>query len=271
MGRVATGLLRPKHPVLGMDFAGIVDAIGEGVTRFAVGDRVFGLAPGGVGAHAEYLCVPEGRSIARLPDRVRFTEAVVGEGIWYAKTYLDAFALGEGHRLLVYGASGAIGTAAVQLAKARGAAVTAVVDTRHVELARSLGADRVVDYTREDFTRADDDLDFVLDAVGKTHFPEARRLLKPEGVYSASDFGPNSQNLLWWLLSPLMRTRRFIFPLPKAPRAAVETAAALLDTDEFRAVVDRVLPLEAIVDAYRYVEQGQKTGIVVVEVAPEGP
>lgn len=269
VGRVATGLFRPKHAVLGMDFAGFVDAIGEGVTRFAVGERVFGLAPGGVGAHADYLNVPVDGSIAELPNRVRFTEAVVCEGVWYAKTYLDAFALGAGHRLMVYGASGAIGIAAVQLAKARGAEVTAVVDTRRVELAWSLGADRVVDYTAEDYTRVDDSLDFVLDAVGKADFGEARKLLRPEGVFSASDFGPRNQNLVLWLRSPFMRSRRFIFPLPKGARAAVETAAARLESGELRAVVDRVLPLEEIVEAYRYVETGQKTGIVVIEVAPE--
>ncbi len=212
---------------------------------------------------------PRKASIAPLAGNVRFTEAVVCEGVWYAKTYLDAFALGRGHRLMVYGASGAIGSAAVQLAKARGAEVTAVVDTKHVELAWSLGADRVVDYTAEDYTRVDDGLDFVLDAVGKAEFGEARKLLRPEGIFSATDFGPRNQNLLLWLRSPLMRSRRFIFPLPKAPRAAVETAAARLESGELRAVVDRVLPLEEIVDAYRYVETGQKTGIVVIEVAPE--
>jgi NADPH:quinone reductase-like Zn-dependent oxidoreductase len=267
--RLGTGLLRPKHPVLGLDFAGVVDAVGEDVRRFAPGDRVFGLAPGGVGAHAEYLCVLADRAIALLPEGGAFAEAVVCEGVWYAKTYMDAFGLGPDHRILVYGASGAIGTAAVQLAKARGAQVTAVVDTRHVALARSLGADRVVDYTTEDYTRADDGLDFVLDAVGKAEFQRARTLLKPEGVFSATDFGPRNQNLWHLLRSPLMRHRRFVFPLPKDPRAAVETAAALLASGELRAVVDRVLPLDEIVAAYRYVETGQKTGIVVIEVAPE--
>jgi len=269
IARLGTGLVRPRRPVLGMDFAGVVDELGAGVTGFVRGDRVFGLAPGGVGAHAESLCVPADGAIARVPARVRLAEAVVGEGVWYAKTYVDAFGLRPGHRILVYGASGAIGTAAVQLAKARGALVTAVVDTKHVDLARSLGSDRVVDYTAEDYTLVDDDLDFVLDAVGKTDYYQARRLLKPEGVYSASDFGPRGQYFWLWLRSPWMRTRRFVFPLPKRPQAAIETAAALLESGDLRAVVDRTYPLEAIVDAYRYVETGRKTGIVVVEVARE--
>jgi NADPH:quinone reductase-like Zn-dependent oxidoreductase len=267
--RVFTGMFRPKHPVFGLDFAGVVDELGEGVAEFAPGDRVFGIAPGGFGGHAECLCMRADGSIAPLPERVAFAEAVVCEGVWYAKTYLNAFDLGPGQRLMVYGASGAIGTAAVQLAKARGAEVTAVVDTRHMELALSLGADRVVDYTAEDFTRVDDSLDFLLDAVGKANLYEARRLLKPGGIYSATDFGPRNQNLMLLLMSPLMRDRRFVFPLPGQPRAAVETAATLLATGELRAVVDRILPLEEIGDAYRYVETGNKTGIVVIEVTPE--
>ncbi len=269
IARLGTGLFRPKHPVLGLDFAGVVDEVGAGVTTFARGDRVFGMAPGGVGAHADYLCVPADGSIARVPARVRLAEAVVCEGVWYAKTYVDAFGLGPGHRIMVYGASGAIGTAAVQLAKSRGAEVTAVVDTKNLELARSLGADRVVDYTTEDYTRVDDSLDFVLDAVGKADYYQARRLLKPTGVFSASDFGPRNQNFWLWLRSPWMRTRRFIFPLPKKPKAAVDTAAALLEGGELRAVVDRSYALEDVVEAYRYVETGQKTGIVVLEVASE--
>lgn len=252
--------------MLGLDFAGVVDRVGPGATRFASGDRVFGLAPGGVGAHAEYLLVPEDAAIAALPAHVGFAEAVVCEGVWYAKTYLDAFALGSGHRILVYGASGAIGVAAVQLAKARGAEVTAVVESRHVDLATSLGADRVVDTGTEDDMRARGELDFVLDAVGKADCRQARRLLKPDGRISASDFGPRNQNLWLWLRSPLMRSRRFVFPLPKDPRAAVRTAASLLDRGELRAVVDRTVPFEAIADAYRYVETGRKAGIVVVDV-----
>jgi len=186
IARLGTGLFRLKHPVLGLDFAGVVDEVGAGVTTFARGGRVFGMAPGGVGAHADYLCVPADGSIARVPARVRLAEAVVCEGVWYAKTYVDAFGLGPGHRIMVYGASGAIGIAAVQLAKSRGAEVTAVVDTKNLELARSLGADRVVDYTTEDYTRVDDSLDFVLDAVGKADYYQARRLLKPTGVASSS-------------------------------------------------------------------------------------
>lgn len=147
MARIVTGLRGPKHQVLGVDVAGVVDAEGEGVTRFSLGDRVFGIAPGGYGAHAQFVCMPAEGAVAHLPDRVGFTEAVVCEGVWYAMSALDRLGVQAGDRILVYGASGAIGIAAVQLAKARGAKVVAVVDGRSVDSMRSMGAPRTTSST----------------------------------------------------------------------------------------------------------------------------
>jgi NADPH:quinone reductase-like Zn-dependent oxidoreductase len=268
--RIVTGRRGPKRSVLGVDFAGVVDAVGDGVARFDVGDRVFGIAPGGYGAHAEFLCTSAEGAVARLPDRVGFTDSVVCEGVWYAMSALDRLGLAAGHRILIYGASGAIGIAAVQLAKARGAEVIAVVDGRSLELMRSLGADAVVDYTAEDYTAVASDLDFVLDAVGKAHFREARRMLKPGGAFSATDFGPGAENVGHILASPFVRRRRFVFPLPYAPRPSVEVAAELFEAGALRTVVDRVLPFDAIVEAYRYVESGRKIGVVVLDLEPSG-
>jgi NADPH:quinone reductase-like Zn-dependent oxidoreductase len=265
--RLLTGLARPKRTILGMDFAGEVEAVGVRVNTFAPGDRVFGLTPGGYGGHAEYLCLPETGAIAPLQRGLEYSEAVAGEGALYADTYLRAFKIKPGDRILVYGASGAIGTAAVQLAKFYGAEVTAVVGTRHVELARSLGADRVFDYTTGDFTRTGEMFNFVFDAVGKASYFRCRRLLGPEGRFAASDLGPWNQNLLILLWSALTRSKRFAFPLPKSTQAFVEFLSARMGAGEFRAVVDRTYPLEDIVAAYRYVETQQKTGIVVIEVA----
>jgi len=266
--RLVAGLLRPKRTILGMDFAGVVQAIGAGVTRFKPGDRVFGLSPDVYGAHAEYLCVPEEAAMAAMPAATRFGEAVVCEGAWYADTNLRAFRLEPGHSILIYGASGAIGTAAVQLAKSYGAKVTAVVATRHLDLVRTLGADRAVDYTAQDFTQLGETFDVVFDAVGKTTFSRCRRLLKPEGVFAATDLGPWGQNALLAILSAITGSRRVIFPLPSSSKAKafVEFLKARMEAGEFRPVIDREYPLEAIADAYRYVETEQKTGIVVINV-----
>ena len=263
------GLRRPKRTILGMDFAGTVEAVGRDVTSFQPDQRVFGMSPDDFGGHAEYLCVPENGTIATTPTRLPSGEAVVCEGAWYADTNLRAFGLEPGHKILIYGASGAIGTSAVQLAKSYGAEVTAVVATRHLELARSLGADRVVDYTAEDFTQIDESFDFVFDAVGKTTFFRCRRLLKPDGVFAATDLGPWLQNPLLELWSSITRSKRVIFPFPRSSKALIEFLKARMEAGEFRAVIDREYPLEEIRDAYGYVETGQKTGIVVIRVAPE--
>jgi NADPH:quinone reductase-like Zn-dependent oxidoreductase len=268
--RLVAGLRRPKRTILGMDFAGEVEAVGAGVRSFKPGDRVFGLSPDVYGAHAEYLCVPEKGAIATMPPVTRFGEAVVCEGAWYADTHLQAFRLKSGHSILIYGASGAIGTAAVQLAKSYGARVTAVVATRHLDLVRTLGADRVVDYTAEDFMQIGETFDFVFDAVGKTTFFRCRRLLKPKGIFAATDLGPWCQNPLLAIWSSISGRHRVIFPLPLSSkaRAFVDFLKMRMEAGEFRAVIDREYPLEAIADAYCYVETGHKTGIVVINVRP---
>jgi NADPH:quinone reductase-like Zn-dependent oxidoreductase len=267
--RAMTGRRRPRQTTLGMDFAGEVEAIGTSVRAFMPGDRVFGLTPNDHGGHAEYVCVPEHGAMATIPAGLRFSEAVVCEGALYANTNLRGFALGPGHKILIYGASGAIGTAAVQLAKSYGAEVTAVVATKHLELARSLGADHVIDYSTQDLAAVDETFDFVLDAVGKLSYSRCRRLLRPGGSFAATDLGPRGQNLFLLVWSGIARNRRIIFPLPKSTKEFVQFLKARMEAGEFRAVVDRTYPLEQIRDAYRYVEAGKKTGIVVVEIVPE--
>ena len=213
--RALTGLWRPKRTILGFDFAGEVESVGEGVKAFKPGDRVFGLSPGGYGGHAEYLCVPEDDTIAALPTNIGFDEAVVGEGALYADSNLRALGVGPGHTILIYGASGAIGTAAVQLARWYGAEVTAVVDTGHLELAKSLGAHRVVDYTAEDLTQIGTTFDFLFDAVGKASYFRYRGLLKPGGVFATTDFGPRNQNLPLLIWGGITRRKRVILGLPE--------------------------------------------------------
>jgi NADPH:quinone reductase-like Zn-dependent oxidoreductase len=268
--RSFTGLLRPKQTILGMDFAGEVEAVGAAVRSFAPGDRVFGLTPGDHGGHAEFLLVPEEGAIATMPESLDFARAVVCEGALYADTNLRAFGLRAGQTVLIYGASGAVGTAAVQLAKAYGSRVTAVVAAQHLDLARSLGADELVDYTAQDFTKLGPRFDLVFDAVGKAGYFRCRRLLKPGGVFAATDFGPLGQNVpvLFW--AEVSRSKKMIFPIPKSSKVLVESIRERMQAGEFRAVVDREYPLDQIREAYRYVETGQKTGIVVVKVAGDG-
>ena len=260
----------PRRTILGMDFAGEVEAVGAGVASFSPGDRVFGMSPDDFGAHAEYLCVSENGSIAGVPDGTRFEQAVVCEGAWYADTCLRALGLESGHRILIYGASGAIGTAAVQLARSYGAEVTAVVATQHLELVQSLGASRAIDYTAEDFTQIGETFDLVLDAVGKTTFSRCRGLINSGGVFAATDLGPWCQNPLLAIWSSITRSKKVVFPIPRSREGFVDSLKGLMETGEYRAVVDRTYPLEAIADAYRYVETGQKVGIVVIGVTQGG-
>jgi NADPH:quinone reductase-like Zn-dependent oxidoreductase len=262
---------RPRRKILGMDFAGEVEAVGDGVSAYRPGDRIFGITPWGRnGGQAEYVCLPEDSAIGAIPSAVPFDRAPVFEGALYASGTVAEFGLGPGHRILVYGASGAIGTAAVQLARIAGAEVTAVVAGCHVALARSLGADEVIDYATPEFARLGRRFDFVLDAVGKMRVAQWRRLLKPNGRFAVTDLGPWGQDVPFLLWSAITRNGRASVPLPKRGAAGdfIRFLSQRMETGEFRAVVDRSYPLERIADAYRYVLTGQKSGIVVIE--PEG-
>jgi NADPH:quinone reductase-like Zn-dependent oxidoreductase len=269
IGWLLYGLRRPRRIIFGMDFAGVVDAVGADVTSLKPGDRVFGMCLSrGNGAHAEYVCVPENGAIAFMPANTDFDDSVVCEGAFYANAGLAKFRVGPGHKILIYGASGAIGSAAVQLAKSSGAEVTAVVATRHLAMVKSLGADRAIDYTIEDFARIDESFDFVLDAVGKVSFFRCRRLLKPKGTFMATDIGPWGQNLPLIIWSLIAKNRRVLVPVPPrgSGQAFVEFLRDRMEATQFHAVIDRKYSLDAIADAYRYVETGQKAGIVVISV-----
>ena len=265
--RLFTGVLRPRATVLGNEFAGVVEAVGGSVTSFSVGDRVFGYNEGPFGAHAEYLSIRANGSLATMPANLTFHEAAPStEGSHYALAQIRAAKIRSGQDVLVNGASGAIGSAAVQLVKSLGATVTAVCGTATVELVRSLGADRVIDYTAEDFTRDDRRYDVVLDAVGKSSFGQCRRLLKPGGIYISTELGPRAQNPFLALIAPLHGGRKVLFPIPKHNRAMVEYLKELIESGQFKPVIGRTYPLDRIVEAYRHVETGQKTGSVVITV-----
>ena len=263
--RFFTGLVRPKQRILGSEFAGLVEAVGAAVTEFRVGDEVFGVK--GFGAHAEFACVREGGALAHKPAGMTFDEAAaVCDGAILALTFLRTADLRKGQKILIYGASGSIGTAAVQLARHFEAEVTAVCGTKNLELVQSLGADRVVDYTQEDFTKNGATYDVILDAVGKHSFMRCRGSLKRGGVYLATDLGFLVQNPILALVTRRIGDKRVRFPIPRYTKKDVVFLKELIEAGEYRAVIDRRYPLEEVVEASRYVETGQKTGNVVLTV-----
>ena len=267
--RFFTGLIRPRATVLGNEFSGAVAAVGGGVTSFKVGDRVFGYNEGPFGAHAEYMAIPEDGSLATMPVNVTYQEAAPStEGSHYALTHIKAAKIQNGQDVLVYGATGAIGSAAVQMLKSLGANVTAVCDTDNLEMVRGLGANKVIDYTTEDFTKDEQAYDVVLDSVGKSSFSQCKRLLKPDGIYISSELGPQAQNPFLALIAPLHGGKRVMFPIPKHDQEMVRFFKDLIESGDFKPVIDRTYPLDQIVEAYRYVETGQKIGNVVISLEP---
>jgi NADPH:quinone reductase-like Zn-dependent oxidoreductase len=264
IARFFTGLLRPRKPILGTEFAGEVETVGSAVTEFKVGDRVFGIRSG---AHAEFICVREGGVVAQMPSSMSFEEAAaVADGALTALSGLKKTDLRTGRSILVYGASGSIGTAAVQLAKHLDAHVTAVCGAEHVELVRSLGADEVLDYRQEDFTRNGKTYDVVFDAVGKQSFWPARRSLKSGGVFIDTDPGFMWHLLLLTLLTRWIGDKKVTMLIARFSKKDLLFLKELIEAGKYRAVIDRRYPLEDVVEAARYVETGQKTGNVVLTV-----
>ena len=267
--RLFLGLRRPRLTVLGNEFAGQVEAVGAGVRFFEVGDRVFGFSGTSFGAHAEYMRMPEDGMLATMPAGLSYEEAAPStEGALYALSLLRTATLQRGQSVLVNGATGAIGSAAVQLLGGMGAEVTAVCGTEHMELVRRLGADRLIDYTTEDFTKDTQRYDVVIDAVSKSSFGRCRRLPKPGGLYLSTDLGPLSQNPLLALVTPLFGGRRVRFPTPRQDQATVAYLKECIESGAFKPITDRRYRLDEIVEAYRYVEAGRKVGNVVISVDP---
>jgi len=268
--RIVTGLGGPRHAVLGMDFAGEVEAVGEGVTGFAPGERVFGYRPERFGAHAAHVVVPAEAGLAKLPEGVDFAHGLICEGAWYAETYMRAFRVGPGFSLLVFGASGAIGSAAVQLARLRGAHVTALVEARHMEMAAQLGADELLDAQATDIAALGPRFDAVLDAVGKTRFAACRPALKPRGLFSATELGEGGENIRLALRGLVAGRPKVIFPVPRPDHGLPARLAPHLADGSYRAIVDSTWAFDDLPAAMAYVEQGRKAGIAVLDVAPDG-
>ena len=272
--RLFTGPLRPRRPILGGLFSGEVEAIGKRVTQFEVGDAVFG-STSGFGTHAEYVCVPEDAAIATKPKNLSHEEAAaICEGALTALPFLrDTGGIQPGHDVLINGASGSVGTAAVQLAKHFGARVTGVCSGRNVEAVKALGADRVIDYTQEDFTLNGVRYDIIFDTVGKTSFRLARHALKSPAVFLSPVISLTILRQMLW--TSMVGSKKAKFAATGA-RPASERAKdllvikGLLETGALKPVIDRSYPLAQTPEAHRYVDGGHKRGNVVITFGPHG-
>jgi NADPH:quinone reductase-like Zn-dependent oxidoreductase len=265
--RVFLGLRRPKRKITGMELAGVIEAVGAAVTDLEVGDEVFGIKSG---ANAEYVCVRESGVIARKPTGMTFEEAAaVCDGALLALSCLRPADPRSGRSIVVYGASGSIGTAAVQLAKYFEADVTAVSNTKNVELVRSLGADAVIDYQHEDFTKNGKTYDVIFDAVGKHSFRRCRHSLKSGGIFITTDLGFMWHAPLVAVLTRWVGDKRGTLGVGRYRKEDVLLLKELIEAGRYRAVIDRRYPLDEVVEATKYVETQQKTGNVVLTVSDD--
>lgn len=267
ISRFWSGLLRPKYQTLGCEFSGIIEAVGNSVTKFAIGDNVFGYNDKTFGGHAEYLTMAEEDAITTSPKNLNFDEsAPLTEGAHYALNNIRAAKVESGQNVLVYGATGAIGSAAVQLLKYFDTNVTAVCNSKNVALVKSLGADVVIDYQTEDFTKTSTKFHFIFDAVGKSSFGQCKPLLTDKGIYISTELGKNGENIFFALTTPMFGGKRVLFPIPTITKEDVIFLRDLAEEGKYKPVIDSYYTLDQIVEAYKYVESGQKTGNVVLRV-----
>ncbi len=265
--RFVTGLTKPKNSIQGTDFAGIIEAVGKDVKAFKVGDRVMGFNDEGLSSHCEYLTILENEGVVSIPENTSFEDAVAScEGVHYAVNTINKLKLKSGQKILVNGATGAIGSALVQLLKNRGIIVFAVGNLENIDLKKALGADIDIDYRKEDFTKLDIEFDGVFDTVGKSSFTKSKHLIKDGGIYISSELGWMAQNIFYSIFTPFLGTKKVIFPIPSDIKGSLVFIRELLEQGKFKPLIDRRYPLEKIADAYRYVESGEKMGNVIINV-----
>jgi len=264
--RIAFGWRKPKQPILGSAYAGVVEAVGADVTRFRPGDAVFGYRGPQMGAYAEYLCVAETSIVAHKPARLSFAEAAtVPYGALTALTLLRHVDLRPGQRVLINGASGAIGAAMVQLAKQRGAHVTGVCGAPRLAYVQTLGADEVIDYAKEDFTQRGETYDLIVDVLGRSSFNRCRHALTPDGVYFPVSFKMKAVMQMVW--TKMFGAQKVICAMSDEKPADLEMIKEMIEAGEYTASVDRCFAMENAVEAHRYAESGQKQGAVVIDLS----
>ncbi|MCO5195378.1 MAG: NAD(P)-dependent alcohol dehydrogenase [Anaerolineae bacterium] len=269
-GRFYTGLKRPKRAVLGSTLAGEIEAVGKDVTLFKEGDQVFG-ATADFGAHAEYICLPENGALALKPASITYEEAVATNAVLTALPFLrDSGQIRSGQRVLINGASGSVGSYAVQLAKQAGATVTGVCSTEKMEFVKSLGADKVIDYKQEDFTDIDETYDIIFDAAGKSSFGRCKHLLKENGIYLSTVLSPRIVfDMIWTSIVGSKKAKIAFAGLRPASEQAQDLRflTELIEAGQLKSLIDRCYPLAETAEAYRYFETGNKKGSVVITMA----
>jgi NADPH:quinone reductase-like Zn-dependent oxidoreductase len=264
--RFFTGLFKPRASIIGSDFTGEIAATGSNVHSFKAGDKIMGFGGAlGCGSHAQYFLLPEKKAMkvmVPMPANLTYDEAAAClEGAFYAASGILGLKPRAGQKALVYGATGAIGSSYVQFLKYYGVYITAVCAAENSELVRSLGADKVIDYRTDDFTKDDERYDLILDGVGKTSFIKCKKLLTKKGVFTSSN---GAINILWLLITPLFGGKRVVFHSPKSFNGVLVFIKDLVEKGNFKPLIDRKYPLEKIADAYKYVATGQKIGNVII-------
>ena len=264
-GRIVYGLTRPRRNIPGNELAGVIESVGKDVTLFKRGDHVFGIAWGTSfqGATAEYKCLPEDGMVAMCPANMSHEEAsALPVGGLTALHFLRRAGIQAGQKVLIYGASGSVGTFAVQLAKYFGAEVTGVCSTTNLEMVKSLGADKVIDYTKEEFTESDQVYDIIFDAVSKTSFSRSKRSLKRGGFFLTTDWP-----VLRALWNSMVGAEKVVIGIARQNPEDLIFLKELVEAGRIESVIDRRYPLEQTAEAHRYVESGHKIGNVIITVA----
>jgi NADPH:quinone reductase-like Zn-dependent oxidoreductase len=263
--RFFLGLFKPRKIILGTDFAGDVTTIGKNIKSFNIGDKVFGFIDLGCESQAEYITTTV-EDLFLIPENLDYKDAAASlEGANYAYTFIHKVDIQSGQNILINGATGGIGSALLQFVRQYDVKITATCNTKNIKLIQSLGADKIYDFTKEDFTNDNDKYDFIFDAVGKSTFRKCKPLLKENGIYISSELGPFSQNIFYPILTS-RSSKKVIFPLPYSKQKTIPYISNLLEKGTFKPVIDREYSLKDISKAYEYVLTGEKTGNVIINV-----
>jgi NADPH:quinone reductase-like Zn-dependent oxidoreductase len=263
--RFVLGLLKPRKIIVGTDFAGEVVGIGSNVNTLAIGDKVFGFNDTGSESQAEYLAIAA-KHVYPIPKNSNYKMAAASlEGAHYAYAFLHKVTIKPGQHILINGATGAIGSALLQFVRQYDVLITATCNSQNTARIKALGADSIIDYTKEDFTKKDGSYAIIFDTVGKSTFGKCKPILEKNGVYISSELGPYAQNVFYPLFNSVAR-KKVIFPAPYPTRKSIPFISKQLDNETFKPVIDREYQLEEISEAYAYVVQGMKTGNVIINI-----